>query len=152
MSLQGVPTQVIDGSLTARLAIDADDTLQDVADRINALEMGYLDFDHPVETDFRVTQERCILCGACAANCPTGAMKMMDSGKERVLSLCGTILNRQELLHCGDCKAILGPARYLDFIRERGRALPKVLADKPLCDACARKTTAARKVENAPVK
>ena len=119
---------------------------------VNALEMGYFDFDHPVETDFRVTQERCILCGACAANCPTGAMKMVDNEKERVLSLCGTILNRQELLHCEDCGAILGPARYLDFIRDRGSALPKILADRPLCDACARKTSAARKVEDAPVK
>jgi formate hydrogenlyase subunit 6/NADH:ubiquinone oxidoreductase subunit I len=119
---------------------------------VNALEMGYFDFDHPVETDFRVTQERCILCGACAANCPTGAMKMIDSDNERVLSLCGTILNRQELLYCEECRAVLGPARYLDFIRDRGNALPKVLASRPLCDVCARKTTAARKVEDAPVK
>lgn len=119
---------------------------------VNALEMGYFDFDHPVETDFRVTQERCILCGACAENCPTGAMKMIDSDNERVLSLCGTILNRQELLHCEECRAVLGPARYLDFIRDRGNALPKVLAGRPLCDVCARKTTAARKVEDAPVK
>jgi len=118
---------------------------------VNALEMGYLDFDHPVETDFRLTQERCILCGACAANCPTGAMKMMDSGEERVLSLCGTILNRQELLRCAKCRAVLGPARYLDFVRKRGDALPKVLADKPVCDACARRTAAAIKVEDAPV-
>ena len=119
---------------------------------VNALDMGYLDFDHPVETDFRVTQERCILCGACAANCPTGAMKMMDSGEERVLSLCGTVLNRQRLLHCDSCRAVLGPARYLNFIRDRGSKLPRVLADRPLCDVCARKTTAARKVEDAPVK
>ena len=119
---------------------------------VNALEMGYFDFDHPVKTDFRVTQERCILCGACAANCPTGAMKMMDSEDERVLSLCGTILNKQELLHCEECQAILGPARYLDFIRDRGNALPKVLSGRPLCDVCARKTTAARKAEDAPIK
>jgi NADPH-dependent glutamate synthase beta subunit-like oxidoreductase len=119
---------------------------------VNALEMGYFDFDHPVETDFRITRERCILCGACAANCPTGAMKMIDSENERVLSLCGTILNRQELVHCDECHAVLGPARYLDFIRKRGGALPKVITGKPLCDVCARKTTAARKVEDAPVK
>jgi NADPH-dependent glutamate synthase beta subunit-like oxidoreductase len=119
---------------------------------VNALEMGYFDFDHPVETDFRITQERCILCGACAANCPTGAMKMIDSENERVLSLCGTILNRQELVHCDECHAVLGPARYLDFIRKRGGALPRVITGKPLCDVCSRKTTAARKVEDAPVK
>jgi putative selenate reductase YgfK subunit len=37
---------------------------------INALKLGYLDFDHHVDTDFRVTEEKCILCGACATNCP----------------------------------------------------------------------------------
>ncbi|MEJ2168498.1 MAG: FAD-dependent oxidoreductase, partial [Desulfobacterales bacterium] len=45
---------------------------------VDALQMGYFDFDHPVATDYRVTEERCILCGACATNCPTGAMKMQD--------------------------------------------------------------------------
>jgi flagellar hook-associated protein 2 len=40
VDLQGVPTQVIDGSTTSRLAIGATDTLQDVVDRINALNIG----------------------------------------------------------------------------------------------------------------
>jgi ferredoxin len=67
---------------------------------VNALQMGYFDFDHPVETDFRITAERCILCGACAANCPTGAMQIEDRDGERVLSLCGTILNHEALTAC----------------------------------------------------
>ena len=68
--------------------------------KVNALQMGYFDFDHPVDTDFRLTQERCILCGACANNCPNNAMQMRDVGGERVLSLCGTVLNRRKILHC----------------------------------------------------
>ena len=87
--------------------------------KIDALQMGYFDFDHPVETDFRFTQERCILCGACAENCPNGAMQIEDRDGERVLSLCGTILNRQKLVLCSDCGAVIGPARYLDYIGER---------------------------------
>jgi ferredoxin len=39
-------------------------------------------------------------CGACAANCPTGAMQIEDRGDERLLILCGTILNRQKLVFC----------------------------------------------------
>nr|MBL0716347.1 FAD-dependent oxidoreductase [Desulfobacterales bacterium] len=30
--------------------------------KIDALQMGYFDFDHPVATDFRRTEERCITC------------------------------------------------------------------------------------------
>ena len=53
---------------------------------VNALQLGYLNFDHPTETDFRIAAERCITCGACAANCPNEAMVMRDQEGERLLS------------------------------------------------------------------
>jgi NADPH-dependent glutamate synthase beta subunit-like oxidoreductase len=118
---------------------------------VDALQMGYFDFDHPVATDYRVTEDRCILCGACATNCPTGAMKMEDKDDERVLSLCGTTLNRKNLLHCESCGAVLGPARYLDFVKKRTKAVARVAADRHLCDLCARKSTAKSSVDDAPV-
>jgi len=117
---------------------------------VDALQMGYFDFDHPVRTDFRVTEERCVACGACAANCPTGAMKMEDRDGERVLSLCGTVLNRQKLLACEDCGAVLGPACYLDYVRRRTQKVAQVTLSRRLCDACARKTTARYGSEAAP--
>ena len=119
---------------------------------VDALQMGYFDFDHPVATDYRVTEERCILCGACATNCPTGAMKMQDNDDERILSLCGTILNRKKLIYCQMCGAVLGPARYLDFVKKRTRSLVRVAADRHLCDLCARKSTAKFSADEAPVK
>jgi len=119
---------------------------------VDALQMGYFDFDHPVDTDFRVTEKRCILCGVCATNCPTGAMQMTDRDDERVLSLCGTILNRKELIHCESCGAVLGPERYLDFVQKRANAVPRIADDRQLCDACARKSTAALGIDDAPVK
>jgi ferredoxin len=118
---------------------------------VDALQMGYFDFDHPVATDYRVTEERCILCGACATNCPTGAMQMADKNDERVLSLCGTILNRQKLLHCDMCGTVLGPARYLDFVKNRTRAVARVAEDRNLCDLCARRSTAKSSADDAPV-
>ncbi len=117
---------------------------------VDALQMGYFDFDHPVKTDFRVTAERCIACGACAANCPTGAMRMTDMGGERILSLCGTILNRQKLLDCEGCGAVLGPARYLDFVQNRTKSVARIKGNQRLCEACARRVTARRSVDDAP--
>jgi NADPH-dependent glutamate synthase beta subunit-like oxidoreductase/ferredoxin len=106
---------------------------------VDALEMGYLAFDHPGSTDFRRTQQRCISCGACATNCPTGAMRIQDRGDERVLSLCGTILNRQPLVHCSRCGAIIGTAPYLAYIRSRLHKSTPHASQQQYCDECARK-------------
>ncbi|MGB5986198.1 MAG: FAD-dependent oxidoreductase [Desulfobacterales bacterium] len=113
---------------------------------INALQLGYFDFDHPVETDFRQIEERCILCGACAENCPNNAMVIEDRKDERLLSLCGTILNRQKLVHCESCGKVMGPAKYLDYVHKKIGGVARNTFDHILCDACARKKTAGSKV------
>jgi NADPH-dependent glutamate synthase beta subunit-like oxidoreductase len=117
---------------------------------INALEFGFLNFDAPGPTDFRLTAERCILCGACAANCPNQAIRIIDRGGERLLSYCGTILNRQKLEHCQECGAILGPQRYLEFLQKRTEGVSPVVADRKLCHVCARRHTARVHTENSP--
>ncbi len=117
---------------------------------VDALELGYLDFDHPVHTDLRTTAERCIACGACAANCPNEAMVVRDRGGERCVLLCGTVLNRLKLEYCGQCGAVIGPARYHDYIVKRTLGVSPVLADRSLCMNCARKIAAERHVEILP--
>ena len=107
---------------------------------VNALEMGYLEFDHPRSTDFRRTQQLCISCGACAANCPTGAMQIEDRGRERLLSLCGTILNRQPLVYCASCGSVIGTARYLEYIRSRLHKATPQSSQMQYCENCARKS------------
>ena len=114
---------------------------------IDALQMGYLDFDHPVKTDFRLTEERCIACGACAENCPNEAMRIEDRGDERILSLCGTILNRQKLVHCESCGAILGPAKYLNYIRNKVGGITQAISEHMICEACTRKAKAKLGIE-----
>ncbi len=109
---------------------------------INALNLGYLDFDHTFKTDFRDTADRCITCGACAENCPNDAMQMQDVNKERILSICGTVLNRLKLEYCENCGTVLGPARYHDYIRKRLNVVAKVSDDRNICVACARKKAA----------
>jgi putative selenate reductase YgfK subunit len=109
---------------------------------IDALQLGYLDFDHPVKTDFRLTEERCILCGACAANCPNDAIRVEDRNGERILNMCGTILNRQKLIYCDSCGAVIGPAKYLDYVKKRIHSMTPANEKENLCEACARKKSA----------
>jgi NADPH-dependent glutamate synthase beta subunit-like oxidoreductase len=118
---------------------------------VDALAFGFLNFDAPGPTDFRLTAERCILCGACAANCPNQALKIIDRGGERLLSYCGTILNRQKLEHCAGCGAVLGPARHLEFLKRRTETVGAVVIHERLCHACARRRTAGVHADNSPV-
>jgi len=118
---------------------------------VNALKFGFLNFDKPEATDFRVTAERCILCGACAANCPNQAIRIIDRGDERLLSYCGTILNRHKLEYCQECGAVLGPQRYLEFLQKRTQNVVPVMNDLRRCSACARRQTARIHAENTPV-
>ncbi len=110
--------------------------------KIDALQLGYFDFDHPVKTDFRRVEERCILCGACAKACTNNAMQIEDRGGERILSICGTILNRQKLLFCESCGATIGPAKYLDYIKRKTDKTGPVALTRELCENCSRKAVA----------
>jgi len=120
---------------------------------INALEFGFLNFDHPAPTDFRLTAERCILCGACAENCPNQAIRIIDRGGERLLSYCGTILNRQKIECCEECGAVLGPQRYLEFLQKRTDGISlAAFTDRNLCHACVRRHSACVHIETSPAK
>lgn len=109
---------------------------------VDALQLGYLTFDHPAATDFRITAEKCIACGACAANCPNEAMLISDKDGMRTLALCGTVLNRLKLEYCEKCGAVIGPARYHDFITKRIKAVSSFATGHTLCLECARRIAA----------
>lgn len=111
---------------------------------VDALQFGHLAFVHPAPTDFRHTAEVCILCGACATHCPNNALRIKDAGGERILSFCGTILNRRKLVYCDDCGAALGTEKYIDFVNNRTRAVARVTKTRCLCDRCARQGEANR--------
>ncbi len=117
---------------------------------VDALQLGYLNFDHPSPTDLRTTSERCIACGACAANCPNEAMVIKDENGERCLRLCGTVLNRLRLEYCEQCGAVLGPARYHDYIAKRTKGVSPLVEGRSLCVQCARKIAAGRHAEILP--
>lgn len=106
---------------------------------IDALKLGYMDFDTPAQTDFRATAEQCITCGACAANCENKALVMEEKDGQRRLKLCGTILNSQAIQYCEECRAILPSAEYLQFIANKTGHVTRVTEKRLLCNECQRK-------------
>ncbi len=118
---------------------------------IDALKFGYMDFDDPSETDFRATSEKCILCGACAANCENKAIVIEEENGQRMLKLCGTILNKQEIQYCEECNAILPSAEYMQFISRKTGTAKKVTEKRLLCNNCQRKLGAKINVSTRPV-
>ncbi len=118
--------------------------------KVDALQLGYLSAEGNHPTDLKITAERCILCGACATNCPTGAMRIEDREDERILSLCGTILNRMKVERCSVCGEIMGPERYHDFIKKNTMKIAPVAGDTLLCARCARRSVAGKGAEIFP--
>ncbi|MFO7784765.1 MAG: FAD-dependent oxidoreductase [Desulfatiglandales bacterium] len=107
--------------------------------KIGALHLGYMDFDHPGPTDLKITEKKCILCGACAANCPNDAIRIVDRDGERILSLCGTVLNRKPLITCVDCGAVIGTEAYLAHMNRKVQASGLPIETVHRCGECQRK-------------
>lgn len=118
---------------------------------IDALQLGYLDFDSSTKTDFRSTSEKCIVCGACAANCENKAMVIEEKEGQRMLKLCGTILNSQTIQYCDECNAVLPSTEYMKFISKKTGEITKITEDRLLCNNCQRKLSAKNNVETRPV-
>ncbi len=117
---------------------------------INALKLGYLEFDHNSPTDFRVTAENCITCGACAANCENKALVMDEKDGKRRLLLCGTVLNSQDIQYCDGCGAKMGSAEYTRFISRKTRNISPTTDSRLLCNNCQRRNGAASGAPDAP--
>ena len=118
---------------------------------INALKLGYLEFDEQSPTDFRVTAENCITCGACAANCENKALIMDEKDGQRRLLLCGTILNSQTIQHCESCGAKVGSAEYTRFISRKTRKISPTTDQRLLCNNCLRKIGAVTGTSDGPM-
>jgi len=90
-----------------------------------------------VAAPFLEPSDACVGCGACAAVCPVGTIKLRWTADEVEVSPFKT---RFPALRCAECDAPIAAARFVERIRERlGRCL-----DGPiLCEACKRRRAAA---------
>ena len=114
----------------------------------NALRLGYVNGENPGPTDFQLTAERCILCGACAAICPTGAMTMTHENGSCILRLCGMTLCRDTLDHCHGCGEALGAVRYVSYMEKQIEPYGGGPEAVHMCRACKQRMAAATKIRS----
>lgn len=96
-----------------------------------------------VGTPFGIQSEACIGCGACAGICPTGAIRMEDSGPIRILHTFNT---RVALKPCARCQRFWAP-QPMDAIKAR---FPQAETMWDLCPRC-RRQSLARPLKDLPV-
>lgn len=106
-------------------------------DLVGAAAIGFIGrgTDRVVGAPFQIQSDACIGCAACAAVCPTGAIKIEDVDGQRVLSTWNT---RVPLKPCPDCGQPFAPDPMM-FLREHADASEHLWG---VCPSCRRTRTA----------
>ncbi|GAG61518.1 unnamed protein product, partial [marine sediment metagenome] len=86
-------------------------------DLVGAAAIGYIyrGSDRVVGTPFQLNSEACIGCMACAAVCPTGAVRVEDQDGQRILHTWNTTVTLHTCPECGE-PDVPGP---MAFLKER---------------------------------
>jgi len=90
-----------------------------------------------VAPPFLQPSEACIGCGACAAVCPVGTIKLRWHEDEVEIS---PFKSRVKLLKCSECGAVVGSVPLGQ--RVQSKIGPDLAYATTLCDSCKRKRTA----------
>jgi NADH dehydrogenase/NADH:ubiquinone oxidoreductase subunit G len=101
---------------------------------VGAAAIGFIGrgSDRVVGSPFQVQAEACVGCGACAAVCPTGAIKIEDVDGQRVLHTWNT---RVPLKPCPECGQPFAP-EPMEFLRSQVVVSAELWG---ICPACRRK-------------
>jgi NADH-quinone oxidoreductase subunit F len=80
---------------------------------------------------------KCIGCGSCVNICPTGALQMEDREDERLLLMCGTIINRIKMQQCEGCGVYFSPKVFVKHVAKL-ITVPGCESFENLCPDCRR--------------
>jgi NADH-quinone oxidoreductase subunit F len=86
---------------------------------------------------------KCIGCGSCVNICPTGALQLIDRGDERLLLMCGTVINKIKMEQCTGCGVYFSPKVFLKHVEKQLEELHYTV-DQSLCPECRKIAHAAR--------
>jgi len=111
------------------------------AEKIGASAIGFAERGpwRRVASPFQVNAAACIGCGACAAVCPTGVIRLEDGpdGVRRIPFLHTAV----PLRRCAECGAAVAPEVQLEVIAKQAAAAQAGLA---LCPSCRSRDFAAK--------
>jgi predicted molibdopterin-dependent oxidoreductase YjgC len=110
-------------------------------DLVGAAAIGFIGrgADRAVGAPFQLQAEACIGCGACAAVCPTGAIKIEDRAGQRALITWHTVV---PLKPCPECGQPYAP-EPMEFLRGQVEVSAELWG---ICPAC-RRNKAARQIQ-----
>jgi bidirectional [NiFe] hydrogenase diaphorase subunit len=86
----------------------------------------------------RFIREACFGGGTCASICPSGILRMEDSGAERTMMIRGRPVGIFELAECETCGAHYVTPQYLDKVQSR-LSMEEGKIIKKVCPECARR-------------
>lgn len=86
-----------------------------------------------------LSERACIGCGACAAVCPVGAVKVKDTAAKRKILLYGEAASRLDLVPCSSCGAHYATQRFIDSVLDRVGGAAARHAVPLLCPECSRR-------------
>lgn len=103
-----------------------------------ALQLGYVREEEPL-TDFLRPGEKCIGCGTCFINCPTGAITAEDRNGFREMRMCGGLMSRLELIKCQECDQPITTQKHINFILNKNENdYSEEHPTKRVCPECSR--------------
>ncbi|WP_180260916.1 FAD-dependent oxidoreductase [Desulforamulus profundi] len=103
-----------------------------------ALQLGYVREEEPL-TDFLRPGEKCIGCGTCSINCPTGAITAEDRNGFREMRMCGGLMSRLELIKCQECDQPITTQKHINFILNKNENdYSEEHPTKRVCPECSR--------------
>ncbi len=100
----------------------------------NSITTAYRGVHKKVLTPFKIAQDLCIGCGACAYVCPTGVIKIVEDGKKLNVNNWAEL----EVIRCKECGKYIGPRIHLGKLKnDYSLKIDSEIYD--LCPDCRRK-------------